>query len=75
MIITIFVDVMMIMMKQRNFIRVSYLLFLLVAYTRAAVFGEADSRCIERERQALLIFKQGLEDEWGYLSSWGRMED
>ncbi|KAK9181574.1 hypothetical protein WN944_024712 [Citrus x changshan-huyou] len=46
-------------MKQRNFIRVSYLLFLLVAYTRAAVFGEADSRCIERERQALLIFKQG----------------
>ncbi|KAK0595740.1 hypothetical protein LWI29_009585 [Acer saccharum] len=28
-------------------------------------------KCIETERHALLMIKQGLIDEYGYLSSWG----
>ncbi|XAR65466.1 Non-specific serine/threonine protein kinase [Bertholletia excelsa] len=31
-------------------------------------------RCKERERQALLFFKQHLVDDWGLLSSWGSEE-
>lgn len=72
MIITILIDVMMKMMKQRNLIGASHLLVLLVAYTRAAVFEEADTKCIKRVRQALLIFKQGLEDEWGLFVFLGK---
>ncbi|KAH9742683.1 LRRNT 2 domain-containing protein [Citrus sinensis] len=37
--------------------------------------GDADIKCIERERQALLMFKQGLIDEYGHLSSWGNEDD
>ncbi|GAB4825872.1 hypothetical protein Ancab_040342 [Ancistrocladus abbreviatus] len=32
-------------------------------------------RCIERERQALLRFKQGLIDDHGILASWGSPHD
>ncbi|GAB4858890.1 hypothetical protein Ancab_040379 [Ancistrocladus abbreviatus] len=32
-------------------------------------------RCIERERQALLHFKQGLVDDHGILTSWGSLDD
>lgn len=37
--------------------------------------GDADIKCIERERQALLMFKQGLIDEYGHLSLWGNEDD
>lgn len=36
---------------------------------------DADIKCIERERQALLMFKQGLIDEYGHLSLWGNEDD
>ncbi|KAI9176350.1 hypothetical protein LWI28_001733 [Acer negundo] len=31
--------------------------------------------CLERERHALLAFKDGLIDEYGRLSSWGSEDD
>ncbi|GLT82358.1 hypothetical protein SLE2022_007420 [Rubroshorea leprosula] len=36
--------------------------------------GPAEVRCIERERQALLMFKQSLVDKQGVLSTWGSEE-
>ncbi|GKV12596.1 hypothetical protein SLEP1_g23717 [Rubroshorea leprosula] len=36
--------------------------------------GAAGVRCIGRERQALLMFKQSLVDEQGVLSTWGSEE-
>ena len=32
-------------------------------------------KCIDREREALLLFKRGLVDEFNRLSSWGSEED
>lgn len=62
----------------------SFLLFnvliLLSVYTRIAfgansgVAAEADRKCMDTERQALLKFKQGVVDDCGYLSSWGNDE-
>ncbi|KAK9280006.1 hypothetical protein L1049_013690 [Liquidambar formosana] len=35
------------------------------------VGGDANSMCIEKEREALVKFKQGPVDDYGHLSSWG----
>lgn len=37
--------------------------------------GDAKVGCTERERQALLHFKQGVVDDFGMLSSWVNGED
>ncbi|KAK4571384.1 hypothetical protein RGQ29_029982 [Quercus rubra] len=36
--------------------------------------GDANDRCIERERQALLEFRKGLVDDYDMLSSWGSQD-
>ncbi|KAL0314258.1 UNVERIFIED_CONTAM: Receptor-like protein EIX2 [Sesamum angustifolium] len=48
------------------------LLILLCGVVSSSQAGEV--RCIERERQALLNFKQGLIDRNDNLSSWGGQE-
>ncbi|GKV53778.1 hypothetical protein SLEP1_g60292, partial [Rubroshorea leprosula] len=39
-----------------------------------STIGDDEVRCIESERQALLAFKHGLVDEYGWLSSWDNEE-
>lgn len=51
-----------------------YALMLLLAFGFNSGVAEAGMKCIEKERQALLMFKQGLVDDCGYLSSWGSDE-
>ncbi|KAL1556294.1 receptor-like protein EIX2 isoform X2 [Salvia divinorum] len=44
--------------------------FLPVVLFCVIVSGDAEVRCIDREREALLTFKNGLIDDRGILSSW-----
>ncbi|KAJ4721142.1 Leucine-rich receptor-like kinase family protein [Melia azedarach] len=58
-------------MIESNSLQLLYVLVLLLS----AAFGEADRKCIAKEREALLKLKRGLEDDAGYLSSWGSEQD
>ncbi|RVW94602.1 LRR receptor-like serine/threonine-protein kinase GSO2 [Vitis vinifera] len=51
------------------------LFLLLLCFEACLRVGDAKVGCIERERQALLYFKQGVVDDEGVLSSWGNGED
>nr|CAN64389.1 hypothetical protein VITISV_018647 [Vitis vinifera] len=51
------------------------LFLLLLCFEACLRVGDAKVGCIERERQALLHFKQGVVDDYGMLSSWGNGED
>ncbi|KAL6320659.1 hypothetical protein AAG906_008659 [Vitis piasezkii] len=51
------------------------LFLLLLCFEACLRVGDAKVGCRERERQALLHFKQGVVDDYGVLSSWGNGED
>ncbi|KAJ9679640.1 hypothetical protein PVL29_021538 [Vitis rotundifolia] len=51
------------------------LFLLLLCFEACLRVGDANVGCIERERQALLHFKQSVADYFGMLSSWGNGED
>ncbi|XP_057472099.1 receptor-like protein EIX2 [Actinidia eriantha] len=55
-----------------------FLVVLLVFYGNTPAVGvssEAKIRCMDREKQALLQFKEDVVDDYGVLSSWGSEED
>ncbi|GMP21938.1 hypothetical protein CsSME_00000147 [Camellia sinensis var. sinensis] len=67
--------------KFHQFLHVFIIIVTLLLYTKPAVGlssrveEDAKTRCIDKERQALLKFKEALVDDYGRLSSWGSEED
>ncbi|GMN21062.1 hypothetical protein TIFTF001_040016 [Ficus carica] len=51
------------------------MLVLILVFSDEGNTTKAQVRCIERERQALLRFKQGLEDQANILSSWTNSDE
>ncbi|GAB4858353.1 hypothetical protein Ancab_040364 [Ancistrocladus abbreviatus] len=56
---------------------VAFAFLLICSSIVSEILAEPDTsiRCIERERQALVQFKQGLVDDYGLLTSWGNHGD
>ncbi|XP_065626579.1 receptor-like protein EIX2 isoform X6 [Quercus suber] len=57
---------------------VAHVLFLLCFFATTFSFflkAESNVSCNEKDKQALLNFKQGLSDPFGVLSSWSDQED
>ncbi|KAI8030063.1 Receptor-like protein EIX2 [Camellia lanceoleosa] len=58
------------------FVVVVLLLFMKPALGLSSrVEEDTETNCIEKQRQALLKFKDALIDDYGRLSSWGSEED
>ncbi|CAL5364951.1 unnamed protein product [Camellia sinensis] len=71
---------MMMVENFRQFLHV-FVVVMFLLFTKSALGlslraeEDAKTKCIERERQALLKFKDALIDDYGRLSSWGSDED
>jgi hypothetical protein len=58
------------MMRNYNINRLHTLLVLFSIVGFNSAIDNGDTKCKERERHALLTFKQGLQDDYGMLSTW-----
>ncbi|KAL2334847.1 hypothetical protein Fmac_016060 [Flemingia macrophylla] len=60
------------------FLKVLFAVLLCFSHTKLSILGlnsPSHTKCIERERQALLNFKHGLRDNFGMLSTWSDVEN
>ena len=67
------------MIMDRRSLRLLHAFLMLLLHLNPALgfnsgVEDANVRCIERERQALLEFKKGLVDGYDILSSWGSQD-